>query len=321
MKKLCLLATIIAIVSNASYAATIQRTILSHKGKLTPYDLANWQGAINDAVAGDTVYFTPGVFSGGLGITKPITLIGAGIAETGGFWYEKDINNAFAGCGTTGTGTKIEDGIVVEIPGDVTLTATLLEGLAFGDMRVAAPVTNLTLKRCQFDSFWSMDWGGGIPAVTNSTFESCYIGGLSCAGMVNPDIHNCYIHGLRHASEIDFLNCTVIEFYECSNNNFINCITSDLGASSFVNCVLRGNEVPSSPEYTNCWAYNEAQCLTVNQLTSNGFLGVDNTVVGPRGGVAPFTLIPAQPYVTSGSATYIKSTKKLNVNVTVKQGK
>lgn len=324
MKKLFLLIVFSTLIVTASFGATIQRTILSHNGKLTQYDLAKWQGAINDAVAGDTVYFTPGFFQGDITITKPITLIGAGVAETDGFWYGKDINNAFAGCGTSGSSTTLTS-IYVDIPDNVMLTATLLEGIRLSEycvIRIIKPLTNLTFKRCQMDDWvYCQDFDGFSPKTTNPVFEDCFIGELNCLEFENPDIHNCYIHKLRNASEIELLNCVVIEHWNCTNNTFVNCITSDSGASTFINCVLRGNEVPNSPEYTNCWAYNEAQCLTVDQLTINGFLGIDGTVVGPRGGVAQFTLIPAQPYVTSGSATYIKSQKKLNVNVTVKQGK
>ena len=66
----------------------------------------------------------------------------------------------------------------------------------------------------------------------------------------------------------------------------------------------------------------ESVCAFLNKAGGDLLLGVDDdgTVVGPLGGPAPFTLIPSQPYVSSSSVTYNKTTKKLNINVTVKKG-
>ena len=304
-----------------AYGATVQRTILSHKGQLTQYDATHWQDAINDAVAGDTVYFTPGVFDNGLIIDKAITLIGAGVSEEDAFWNNTDISDVYTGCGTTGTSTRIIGNIRIDIPGSVMLTATLMEGFKLDDVGVISPVTNMVIKRCQAKTFRCGDWSSAPPSVTNSVFESCFFSEVQGGGLVNPDFHNCYILSLAYASELEFLNCVIYENRECNGCTMINCIYSPIGYSTHVNSVRRmdGDDINST--YTNCWYDENAQLLTKEQLTAKGYIGIDGTVVGPLGGPAPFTLIPSQPYVSSSSITYLKSTKKLNVNVTVKQGK
>ena len=305
-----------------AYGATVQRTILSHKGQLTQYDATNWQDAFADAVTGDTIYFTPGIFSGDLTINKPLTLIGAGVSEEEAFWKGTDVSDVYTGCGTSGPSTTLSGDVIVDIPGSVMLTATLMEGFRFAQMRVIKPVTNMVIKRCQANHFMSQDYNGGDQNVTNATFECCFFRGFRGIGLVNPDFHNCYIHSINDASNIEFLNCALIECYNCTGCTLINCIYGPVGYSTIIKSVRRweeNNDVNST--YTNCWYEMNAQCLTKEQLTAKGYIGIDGTVVGPLGGPAPFTLIPSQPYVSSGSITYLKSTKKLNVNVTVKQGK
>ena len=321
MKRILLLIVLCVFVSFTAYSATAQRTILSHNGILTQYDATHWQDAINDAVAGDTVYFTPGVFEYGLTIDKAITLIGAGVSEGDSFWKDKDINDVYAGCGTTDTSTRIIGDVTINIPGSIMLTATLMEGFALDNVYVLSPVTNMVIKRCQANTFKCGDWSSAPPSVTNPVFESCFFSQVQGGGLVNPDFHNCYIHQLAYASELEFLNCAIIENHECSGCTLINCIYPSIGYSTCVNSVRRAGDEDVNSTYSNCWYEENAQCLTKEQLTDKGYIGIDGTVVGPLGGPAPFTLIPSQPYVSSSSITYLKSTKKLNVNVTVKQGK
>lgn len=334
MKKCCLLAIIIAVVSSASYAATLQRTILSHNGKITQYDANHWQDAINDAVAGDTVYFTPGLFSGDITITKAITLIGAGVADKDAFYKDTywDIRTDYGiydGCGTSGESTTVRGNITIAIPGSVVLKSTIVESINFytlngldgrvkdGSIYVSEPVYGLSVKRCQFGSEFRAS-----AQVTNLTLEDCYFGSMHCENLINPDIHNCYFENISSdgVENIELLNCAAT--ISMSNCTLINCIIWGYpweDANTYLNCVYeQGN---SSSTYSNCWNAEVPYSLTKAQLLSAGHIGNDDTVVGPLGGSAPFTMIPCQPYVTSSTLNYVKSTKKLNVNVTVKQGK
>ena len=330
---------IIAVISIASHAATLQRTILSHKGKITQYDANHWQDAINDAVSGDTVYFTPGLFSGSINITKPITLIGSGVAEDNAFWtgndplwYNGALANIYAGCAKTGESTRIDGNVSINIPGKITLTKTLMEGfLIYRDpwnsdgasVFIEQEITGVIIKRCQ------IGWISASAKSANMVLENCFFNGISPANWEEPDIHNCVIGqqiDARETEGFEFTNCMLNDLLGAHNCNFVNCTIESLGDwnnrsthNTYVNCIYRESEENST--YSNCWQNDSPNLFTKSQLQSGGYIGTDNTVVGPLGGPAPFTLIPSQPYVTSSTLNYVKSTKKLNVNVTVKQGK
>ncbi|MBR4729937.1 MAG: hypothetical protein IK075_06700 [Prevotella sp.] len=324
MKKLFLLAMIIAVVNSTSYAATLQRTILSHKGNLTQYDANHWQEAFDNAVAGDTVFFTPGNFVGILTITKPITLIGAGMSENDVFWKDTDLATAYAGCATTSESTFL-DYVIIDIPGSLTLKSTLMEGFRINSVTINQPVTNLSIKRCQicFHNGWELI--GEINAsepVTNLQLEDCYVLYGNFANFVNPDIHNCFFGSIGNTpEETEFTNCTIQDIWGTSNCSFINCIVHFASGSNntCVNCI-HDDAVGDQTTYVNSWHVGGAAGFTKSQLQSGGYIGNDDTVVGPLGGTAPFTLIPSQPYVSSSTLTYNKTTKKLSVNVTVKKG-
>ena len=316
--------TLCALFSIAAYSATVQRTILSHKGTITQYDANHWQDAISDAVAGDTVYFTSGVFSGDISIDKPITLIGAGIGTLGygPFWKDSDYATVFDGCATSGNCTEIIGQIVIDISGNIVLNSTLLEGFITRDpgyITIKQPVQKLKIKRCQLGPF------GAEATVTDAILEDCYLGEASFTNFVNPDIHNCFIRYIDSCpEEIAFWNCSIKDIWDTWNCSFINCILHFAGpnTASHNTCQNSINDEHNSGSgntWFDSWE-DDGFHLTKSQLQDKGYIGTDGTVVGPLGGSAPFTLIPSQPYVASGSVTYNKSTKKLNVNVTVKKG-
>ena len=327
MKKRIIFIVLIAFVCTiASFGATVKRTILLHEGNLTQYDASEWQKAITDAVAGDTVYFTSGVFIGDLTIDKAITLIGAGIAETEAFYYNTDIAEVYAGCAkSAGESTTLDGNVDIAIPGAVTLTNTLMEGLRLQpgkSITVTMPVTGLIIKRCHLSDYF----GGSFSAtetVTNLTLEHCYFNEVNCENFVSPDIHNCYfnrIHTVPNGTNIR--NCVTVEIWSTTNCNFINCCYYYLNGSSFnnfVNCLYKAGD--DNSEYPNSIQVEEPVRYTKAQMEENGYLGNDNKVIGPLGGSNPFTLIPAQPYVTANNITYDSNTKKLNVSLTIKKGK
>lgn len=327
MKKTILISLLCMLCGSAMFGATAQRTILSHKGKLTQYDANHWVEAISDAVAGDTVYFTSGAFGGGtvndnLVIDKPITLIGAGVAESEVFFRENV--SLYEGCATAEASSILETNITIAIPGSLTLTSTLMEGFhipsRYGfepSVTVTEPVTGLTIKRCQFSNSF-----GASAMVKNLVLEGCFVNWLSVANMEAPDIHNCVISNLYSNLEgVEYTNCSLSGMDGVANSTFVNCIIRTLpDYCTFVNCMyLSWTGFPSHITATGCWAV-ESVDLTKSQLEEGGYMGTDDTVVGPLGGQAPFMLVPSRPYVSSSSIVYNKTTKKLNVNVTVKKG-
>ena len=330
MKKLITL-TICALIGMTAYGATVQRTILSHKGQLTTYDANHWKDAINDAVAGDTVYFTSGVFGDGtaddnLVIDKVVTLIGAGVAESDASF--RDIA-AYDGCATTGASTVLATNITIAIPGSPRLKSTLMEGFVvpsyYGfepSVTISEPVTDLIIKRCQFGEYLR-----ATAKVKGLVLEGCSVGRLVVdSNMENPDVHNCLVGNLyANAEGIEYTNCVFYGIEGAANCTFENCIMNSNRGNpdycTYVNCLyLNWVSFGDHNSTEGCWAIDDVN-LTESQLQSGGYIGTDGTVVGPLGGPAPFTLIPSHPYVELSSVTYSKSTKKLNVKVTVKKGK
>lgn len=330
MKKLCLLVLCFS-VSIVAYSQTIQRTILSHEGNLTQYDVAHWQDAFTDAVDGDIIYFTPGVFpvSGEcLTINKAISLIGSGISQDDCFSPSFFNNFHYSGYCTTGQSTSIQGTITIAIPGSRTLTSPIMQGiLVYGygtSVRVTEPVTNLTFKRCQFscESFVT------TAAVTNLLMESCYINNiLGGANVVSANFSNCFIADLANnggAQDVlpegtGFVNCHFGMLRALSNCTLTNCIVHrhpyQASSITYNHCILCGYyDDPGSLKINDCIEGLSNDEVT-NDLITNSYPGI-----GPFYGTAPFSFKTSQSYVSSSALNYDSSTKKVNVTMTINKG-
>jgi len=324
MKKFIITSILSSLICVASFGQSLYRTILSHNGQLTQYDITHWTDAISDAVAGDTVYFTPGYFNSGFTVDKPIILIGAGVAQSD-IWCANEtsgIQNALAGCGISGQSTRIGGAITIDYEG--TLTKTMLEGFLVNEgLRINKPVTGLSVKRCHFGGDIGVVEDG--TTVTNITLESLRFRNLYCGTFVTPDIHNCYFDALN-GQNLALRNCSFSVIGDYSNGfSFLNCIDGDnymyQNANVYKNCIYEVDGTGDGSTYTNCHQYTDGWNLTKEELENAGYLGDDDTVIGPLGGTTPFTLIPSQPYVSASTVTYNATNNKLNVNITVKKGK
>ena len=324
MKKLCLLVLCFS-VSIVVYGATIPRTILSHEGNLTQYDASHWQDAFTAAVDGDIIYFTPGTFYGDFSITKSITLIGAGVAETDAFYYDTDIATAYAGCGTSGESILCLNRIDFAVSG-TSPSSIVMEGFKIiqrdvwpQGLRVSQDLTNLTIKRCQVQLDLLVEEG---KTLSNLQMESTYQSSIHCARITDANIYKCFIEGFvgEGISDITLTNC-MINNIDADNCHFLNCGTwgwPGVHVNSYVNCIYK--DFSEYNNYTNCWQNDTPASLTKTQLQTLGYVDGEGVVVGPLGGTDAFTLIPSQPYVSSSTLTYNSSTKKLNVSMTIKKG-
>lgn len=335
MKKFIITSILSSLICVASFGqSTMFRTILSHGGQLTQYNLNNWTDALTDAVDGDTIYFTPGTFPGDITITKKIVLIGAGVCESQ-TWYhgETSMQDALGGSGTpSSNSTNINGNISIELDDNPTLTATMLEGFNIAyNVNINKTVTNLKIKRCQINvvrtNVDEVSTESAKPK--NLRLESCYIRELRAGNFDTPIIYNCYItYANLYSQPFSFTNCSIDYTYNSVGCNYINCLLhtdSYAGINTYLNCIYC-TDLNNGSTYTNCWTYYEGDgtrpwCWSKTYLTDNNYKGNDDTVVGPLGGQAPFTFFPSQPYVSSSTVTYNPSTNKLNVNITVKKGK
>ena len=326
MKKLLLL-VLCALSLSTAFGQTLQRTILSHNGVLTQYDASQWSQAFSDAAVGDTIYFTPGTFSGSLTIDKPLTLIGPGVGLADCF-----NTDLYADCCTTGESAKLTGTIRVSFT-DTESTATFsIEGLYFGgSFSQNTIVNNLTIRRCRISSIFSNSSSSDVK-ISNLTIENCYIQSLNCRSLVNPTIRNCYIYYIQAAADlgITFTNCVIDASSSLSgalNNgsifqNSIICSPKSDGLypdyCTYINCIYQSETTNST--FTNCWKSDTGNTMTAAQLSEAGYLGTDGTVVGPFGGSAPFTLKPSHPYIEQGNVEYDSTNKQIRVSMKVKQG-
>ena len=347
MKKIIITSILSSLICVTSFGqSTMFRTILSHNGTLTQYDLTHWTDALDNAVDGDTVYFTPGTFPGDITITKKITLIGAGVCETQ-TWYhnESSLQDALGGSGTPSSNSTNLSGldINIELDGNPTLTATMLEGLNIhNSVHINKTVTNLKIKRCQIGTLrTNVDEVSDESAKPeNLTLENCYINTLRMGNIITPNIYNCYFTYVNlYSQPFSFTNCSIDGTSYSVGCNYINCLLcyeSYNGINTYLNCINARDNSGNGSTYTDCWFYDANADYgavrpwkwSLSYLEEHNYYGndhdpgaTDHKVVGPLGGQAPFTLIPSQPYVSASTVTYDASDKKLNVNITVKKGK
>lgn len=326
MKRFLLLNVIGILLVSGAFGATIPRAILSHNGVLTQYDYDHYHDAFTDAVDGDIIYLTPGTFYGDISITKSITVIGAGVAETDAFYYGTNIADAYAGCGKTGESTTLcLQRIDLAVSG-TSPSSIVLEGLKIVQrdnwppgIRVSQNLTNLTIKRCQINFDLGVDDGY---ILTNLRLESTFLTTIRCARITTPSIYKCYIENFvgEGISDVTITNC-MINNIDADNCHFLNCGTWGYPwehTNTYVNCIYASANAVSA--YNNCWQNSSPAVLTKTQLQTLGYLGDDNNVVGPLGGTDAFTLITSQPYVASSALNYNATTKKLNVTMTINKG-
>ena len=77
MKKILLSVVCLVMVGIQSVQAQVAIAALHHNDSVKIYSASGIKNAVNDAVAGDTIYLSEGIF-GGFTVTKPIAIIGAG---------------------------------------------------------------------------------------------------------------------------------------------------------------------------------------------------------------------------------------------------
>ena len=335
MKKIILTSIFSTLVCVASFGQTLYRSILSHNGSLTQYDINSWTDALTDAVDGDTIYFTTGTFPGDITITKKIALIGSGVCESQAWYYStSELQEALGGSGTPSDNSTNFTGVVnIELDDSPTLTATMLEGINISNnVRINKTVKNLKIKRCQISTLGTnVDEVSDESAKPDSlTLESCYITTLMAGNLVDPLIYNCYFtNDHLYSQPLNFTNCSIDYTTSSVGCNYINCLLFQelsYGINTFLNCIDCEDHSDIGSTYTNCWTYYSGDGTrpwywSKDYLSENEYIGNDGNVVGPLGGTAPFTFIPSQPYVSSSSVAYDASSKILNVNITVKKGK
>ena len=302
MKAKTLLTACLFMLGVGTNAANDGKAILHHDKKPAAiYDADQLSEALIAATAGDTIYLSAGMYPT-FTLDKAITIKGAG------------------------TNTKISNGVTIDIPGNPTLTSSLLEAVEVnGAITVKSDMTNFLIKMVK-----TTDLQFTNQLNTNALVDRCHLDKFTItSAMTDFYVRNSYILNLTSTS---------LKFNKC---NFINCCIKgdwNKAAGRFINCELRRTEDYTSIKssilsYSLVYSYYNSvdpstyqekvyfddtrDWLSVDDRLSKGYICKDGTVVGYEGGKTPYSLTPSGPKETSSTVKVSDSEKKLNVSITV----
>lgn len=303
LKTLLLSFMLLAVV--AAKADNMARIILMHNGQSTMFAGDRINDALTQAVDGDTIYLSEGHFPT-FTISKKILVRGAG------------------------ENTNIANGVNINIMGEPVLTMPVLEGVKInGSLIIQRNCTNLIIRNCVFNTFQN-----SATSTPNGLVELCH-----CFGTFNISEHmtDFYVKN----TDLNYLKGASLNHNKC---NFINCLiygaAPETTAGRFVNCqIQRWNPIKASMllktlVYTysakvgdssiaqDCYYDNyntSGSWFSSNQLITNGYLGLDGSIVGNWGGATPFTgtFRLKIPYEESGTISVDNEKKKINVELEI----
>ena len=302
MKAKTLLTACLFMLGVGANAANDGKAILHHDKKPTAiYDADKLSDALNAAVAGDTIYLSAGMYPT-FTLDKAITIKGAG------------------------TNTKISNGVIIDIPGNPTLTSSLLEAVEVnGAITVKSDMTNFLIKMVK-----TTDLQFANQLNTNALVDRCYLDKFTItSAMTDFYVRNSYIWNLTSTSlkfnKCNFINCRIQGDWNKAAGRFINCELRRTGDNTSIkSSILSYSLVYSYFNSVNASTYQEKvyfddtrDWLSVDDRLNKGYICKDGTVVGVEGGKTPYSLTPSGPKETSSTVKVSDSEKKLNVSITV----
>ena len=303
MKAKTLLTACLFMLAVGANAANDGKAILHHDKKPTAiYDADKLSDALNAAVAGDTIYLSAGTFPT-FTLEKAITIKGAG------------------------TNTNISNGVTIDIPGNPTLTSSLLEAVEVnGAITVKSDMANFLIKMVK-----TTDLQFANQLNTNALVDRCYLDKFTItSAMTDFYVRNSYIRNLTSTSlkfnKCNFINCRIQGDWNKAAGRFINCELIRTGDyTSIKSSILSYSLVYSYFNSVNASTYQEKvyffdsndNWLSVDDRLNKGYICKDGTVVGVEGGKTPYSLTPSGPKETSSTVKVSDSEKKLNVSITV----
>ena len=306
MKAKTLLTACLFMLAVGANAANDGKAILHHDKKPAAiYDADQLSEALIAATAGDTIYLSAGMYPT-FTLDKAITIKGAG------------------------TNTKISNGVTIDIPGNPTLTSSLLEAVEVnGAITVKSDMTNFLIKMVK-----TTDLQFANQLNTNALVDRCYLDKFTItSAMTDFYVRNSNIWNLTSTSlkfnKCNFINCRIQGDWNKAAGRFINCELSRIrnGYLTIKSSILSYSLVYSYDNYlgVNPSSYQEKvyffdsndNWLSVDDRLNKGYICKDGTVVGVEGGKTPDTLTPSGPKETSSTVKVSDSDKKLNVTITV----
>ena len=303
MKAKTLLTACLFMLAVGANAANDGKAILHHDKKPTAiYDADKLSDALSAAVAGDTIYLSAGTFPT-FTLEKAITIKGAG------------------------TNTKISNGVTIDIPGNPTLTSSLLEAVEVnGAITVKSDMTNFLIKMVKTtDLQFANDLN-----TPNALVDRCYLDKFTItSAMTDFYVRNSYIWNLTSTSlkfnKCNFINCRIQGDWNKAAGRFINCELRRTGDNTSIKSSILSyslvysyyNSVHPSSYQEKVYFDSKNNWLSVDDRLNKGYICKDGTVVGYEGGKTPYSLTPSGPKETSSTVKVSDSEKKLNVSINV----
>ena len=305
MKAKTLLTACMFMLGVGTNAANDGKAILHHDKKPAAiYDADQLSEALIAATAGDTIYLSAGMYPT-FTLDKAITIKGAG------------------------TNTKISNGVTIDIPGNPTLTSSLLEAVEVnGAITVKSNMTNFLIKMVKTtDLRFANDLN-----TPNALVDRCYLDKFTItSAMTDFYVRNSYIWYLTSTSlkfnKCNFINCRIQGDWNKAAGRFINCelrrtgndyLTIKSSILSYSLVYSRFNSVDHSTYQEKVYFFDSNDnWLSVDDRLNKGYICKDGTVVGVEGGKTPYSLTPSGPKETSSTVKVSDSEKKLNVSITV----
>ena len=304
MKKILFSVVCLMMVGIQSVKAQVAIAALHHEGNVTIYSSA--QAAIDNSVAGDTIYLSEGIF-GGFKVEKPIAIIGAGRTTM----ISSDIT-----LGKSGSTDSIAPGLLLSglnIVQDVKFYNTI-EGARITQCKIGGTCSFVNSGNYSFDNIEILmsQIGTLTPSIT--------VKGLSVVASKISSVHG---DGYDEGSVI-FLNCNINDAgknYGTTNinNSYMSCIINQLGYGVYTNCLY--NQTYSGAVIYECYQQtfsldDDLNCsLTDDNLRTAGYLGPDGTFVGITGGEVKFSLVMPVAQVVEHSLEVDQAEKKLKVSL------
>ena len=305
MKKILLSVVCLVMVGIQSVQAQVAIAALHHNDSVKIYSAAGIKNAIDDAVAGDTIYLSEGIF-GGFTVAKPIAIIGAG--QTTNISGKVNI-------GYSNTDSNVEAGLLLS-------GLNIIQGVSFNRNINGARITQCKIAgTC--DLYNSSSYIQNDIEILMSQIETLSIG-TSVKGLtvVASKITKISGNGADEGS-VTILNCNV-KYSNTANtvdyNNLVNCIIGTAGGGVYQNCLY--GSISNSPVLYDCYQNSDftldddLNCsLTDDELKTAGYVGPDNTWVGINGGEVKFSLVMPVVQVTEHSVEVDQAERKLKVSL------
>lgn len=304
MKKILFTMVCLMMVGVQSVKAQVAIAALHHEGNVTIYSAANLQTAIDNSVAGDTIYLSEGNF-GGFKLQKPIAIIGAGRTTT----VSSDIT-----LGKYASTDSIAPGLLLS-------GLNIIQGVTFYSVIEGARITQCKIAgKCSFTA-------SGNYSFDNIEILMSQIGTLSATekvkglSVVASKISSVIGDGYGEGS-VTFLNCNINDAGKGNStqkNSYMSCIINQLGYGVYTNCLYNqsySNVIYECYQDSNFTLDDDLNCsLTDEQLRTAGYLGPDGTFVGITGGEVKFSLVMPVAQVVEHSLEVDQAEKKLKVSL------